>query len=145
MAARRAFPALEQTAATRFPSPALREVLTQEPGVADENTYLGAVATSRGVRRHAVEVRQSYDPPDGARNFLITEVDVIVQETAKRVMAVLVTQDRLALAAQPDLSSHCGGTAVRAFQPELAERSHRFLQIDTELREALIHKRLKLF
>jgi EAL domain-containing protein (putative c-di-GMP-specific phosphodiesterase class I) len=38
-----------------------------------------------------------------------------------------------------------GGNAVRVFRPELAERSHRFLQVDTELREALARNRLELF
>ncbi len=280
-AARRAFPVTEQAALTRFKNFALRELLSKEPEAEAEGTYLSDVATSRGVRRHEVEIRQSYDPLEGRKNFLVTEVDVTEQEVAKREMAVLATSDALtglrnrtylASAAPAFLASAArngkiaalllldidrfkfvndslghaagdtllqeitrrlshalpetalltrlggdefcfmltedegeraflrvgtsilrqlrrpmlvdihnlsvsasiglaisekgmttfdellrkadlalfdakgnGGNAVRAFRPELAERSHRFLLVDTELREALTRNRLELF
>lgn len=94
-AAHRAFPQPEQSAPTRFQNPAVRAILAGQPMFMAEGTYLSEVATSRGMRIHEVEVRQSYDPVEGARNFLITEVDVTEQEAAKREMAVLATRDAL--------------------------------------------------
>ncbi len=94
-AARRAFPAAEQSALTRFLSPALRAVLQGEPSAMIEGTYRSHVVTSRGVRQHEVEVRHSYDPLEGRKNFLITEVDVTEQEEAKRELAILATSDSL--------------------------------------------------
>ncbi|MGV8988260.1 MAG: putative bifunctional diguanylate cyclase/phosphodiesterase [Cypionkella sp.] len=38
-----------------------------------------------------------------------------------------------------------GGDRMRAFRPELAERSRRFLELDAELREALSRNRLELY
>lgn len=94
-AARRAFPESEQSALTRFRNPVLRAILAAEPSTLSEGTYISEVSTSRGVRIHEVEVRQSFDPIEGARNFLITEVDVTEQEAAKREMAILATRDSL--------------------------------------------------
>lgn len=94
-AARRAFPATEKSALTRFINPVLREILAEAPSFDAEGTYLSEVATSRGVRIHEVEIRQSYDPIEGRRNFLITEIDVTEQQVAKRELAMLATQDGL--------------------------------------------------
>ncbi len=94
-AARRAFPMAEQAALSRFKNADLRAILSREPDSDAEGTYLSDVATSRGVRKHEVEIRQSYDPLEGRRNFLVTEMDVTEQEAAKREMAVLATSDAL--------------------------------------------------
>lgn len=94
-AARRAFPATEHSDLSRFRNPVLRATLASGPGAEIEGTYLTAVATSKGIRCHTVEIRQSFDPLEGQRNFLITEVDVTEQELAKREMAVLATSDSL--------------------------------------------------
>lgn len=94
-AARRAFPAAGKSALTRFLNPVLREILAEAPSFDAEGTYLSEVSTSRGMRTHEVEIRQSYDPIEGQRNFLITEIDVTEQQAAKRELANLATQDGL--------------------------------------------------
>ncbi len=94
-AAHEAFPGGGQPHLKRFMNPVLRAILAQVPGEANEGSYLSEVATSRGPRTHAVEVRQSIDPVDGNANFLITEVDVTEQEKAKHELSVLASQDAL--------------------------------------------------
>ena len=94
-AARRSFPEAEKSSPMRFRNPGLLALLASEPDGLIEGTYLSEVATSRGVRIHEVEVRQSYDPVEGLRNFLITEVDVTAREAATLEMARLATRDGL--------------------------------------------------
>lgn len=120
-AARRAFPASEQSSLMRFRDPMLRATLAAGPSAEVEGTYLTDVATSHGLRRHAVEIRQSFDPLEGRRNFLITEVDVTEQEAAKREMALLATTDPLTgLRNRTFLAAAAGGYIDRARSNGLA-------------------------
>jgi diguanylate cyclase (GGDEF)-like protein len=93
-AARRAFAGHDQPSTSRFHNADLRAVLTEAPGAAREGTWRSAVTTAHGPRVHEVEVRQSFDPVEGRRNFLITELDV-TEEEATREMSNLATRDAL--------------------------------------------------
>lgn len=94
-AARMAFPVLDLPLLPRFRNAALQRALAGETGPQTEGRYLSEVETSRGLRIHEVEVRQSFDPIDGQQTFLITEIDVTEKEKAKDELAILATRDPL--------------------------------------------------
>lgn len=94
-AARRAYAGHDLPATARFHNPELRAFLSGAPGADREGSWRSVVTTADGLRVHEVEVRQSYDPVDGLRSFLITELDVTAQEAATQEMANLATRDAL--------------------------------------------------
>jgi diguanylate cyclase (GGDEF)-like protein len=81
--------------------------------------------------------------------LMIANHDLSLSASIGLSMADGATASFADLLQQADLAlfdaKRSGGGTVRAFRPELAERSHRFLQVDTELREALARNRLELF
>ncbi|MBI1171550.1 EAL domain-containing protein [bacterium] len=94
-AARRAFAGFDLSAASRFQNPELRAVLKAAPEAAREGIWRSAVITTQGPRIHEVEVRQSFDPVEGRRNFLLTELDVTAQEAVAHELSNLAMRDGL--------------------------------------------------
>ena len=94
-AARRAYGDHDLPVLSRFLNPELCAVLSDAPGADREGSWRSVVTTAPGLRVHEVEVRQSFDPVEGRRSVLITELDVTEQEAATQKMANLATRDAL--------------------------------------------------